>query len=90
LLPYQFWKNWERGLFWKQVTPAHNTDHYFRSECWLENMSMDTFSQSVVIDADTIVSHDEALVVWLAHQRFMHKGVYNVSDETKIGQKFSK
>ena len=53
-------------------------------------MSMDTFSQSVVIDADTIISHDEALVVWLEHQTFMNKGVYNTSDDTKIDQKISK
>ena len=51
---------------------------------------MDTFSQSVVIDADTIVTHDEALVVWLEHQMFMNKGVYNTSDDTKIDQKISK
>ena len=48
---------------------------------------MDTFSQSVVIDADTIISHDEALVVWLEHQTFMNKGVYNTSDDTKIYKK---
>ena len=51
---------------------------------------METFSQSVVIDAKTIGFYDEALVVWLANQTFMHKGVYNVSNDTKIDQKFSK
>ena len=88
MLIYQFVKNWEPVLFRKHVTPAHNTDHYFKTTHSLDNLRLKTFRKRVVVDADTIGFRDEALVLSLENKTFMNKGVYNVSDDTKIDQIF--